>query len=325
MTPENRILVTGAAGFIGSHLVQRLRGRGHSLVALDNFDPYYDAASKRRNLEEALAGDWSDFVQADVRDRKLMADLLRKHKVTTVVHLAARAGVRASLEDPQTYFDLNVMGTLALWQACHAAGVKRFLFASSSSVYGQVDTPVTEGSLTRPLSPYGASKAAAESLCQTYAYLSQIDTAVLRFFTVYGPRQRPDMAIRRFINLIDEGRPVTLFGDGHSRRDYTYVDDIIAGVVAAIEKPLSGYHVFNLGGGEPVELERVVRLIEKNLGKRATVRYKPAPPGEPTLTFADISRARQLLGFQPHVSIEQGIERFVRWHMEKVNALAPVS
>ncbi|HZP27014.1 MAG TPA: SDR family NAD(P)-dependent oxidoreductase [Dehalococcoidia bacterium] len=314
------ILVTGAAGFIGSHLVQRLRGRGHSLIALDNFDPYYDPAIKRLNLAETLAD--TLFIEGDVRQKKAMTDLLRKHKVTTVVHLAARAGVRASLEDPDAYFDINVMGTLSLLQACHSAGISRFVFASSSSVYGQIGAAALEDAPTRPLSPYGASKAAAESICQVYAYLYNLPTVALRFFTVYGPRQRPDMAIRKFIDLIDQGKPITIFGDGHSRRDYTYIDDIIAGIASAIEKPMSGYHVFNLGGGQPVELDHVVSLIEAHLGKRAAVRYKPVPPGEPTLTRADFSRARQMLSFQPRVGIEEGIERFVRWHLERADALA---
>ena len=321
------ILITGAAGFIGSHLVERLRQRGERLTCLDNFDPYYPSGLKQANLKEALDGCDPCFVQGDIRDGELLRRLFSEREIGTVVHLAARPGVRASLRDPAPCLDINVQGTLSLLEACRSFGVRRFIFASSSSIYGEsAGVPVSEdGAAHRPLSPYGASKAAAELLCHSYARLFDMTTIVLRFFTVYGPRQRPDMAIRRFTELIDRGREVRLFGDGQSRRDYTYIADIIAGIEASLSEPLVGFHVFNLGGSHPVPLATVIELIERNLGKQAEVRFEPPQPGEPTVTFADISKAASILGFHPSVPVEEGIRRFVGWYRERRDALAEIT
>ena len=315
---KGTILITGAAGFIGSHLVERLRQRGERLLCLDNFDAYYSAALKRQNLSEALDRLDSCFVQADIRDHGLLERLFKGHQVTTVVHLAARAGVRASLENPVPYFETNVLGTLSLLEACRTFGVKRFVFASSSSVYGESHAaPAVENTTPcRPLSPYGASKLAAETLCELYSRLCDMTTVALRFFTVYGPRQRPDMAIRRFTKLIDEGKEVFVYGDGSSSRDYTFVTDTVDGIEAALRLPLRGYQVFNLGRGQPVTLLDLIGLIEQELESKARVRFLPHRDGDPLATCADINKARTVLGYHPTVPIEQGIACYVQWFKE---------
>lgn len=312
------VLITGAAGFIGSHLAERLLAQGRRVVCLDSFDPYYDRAQKEANLREALAGRAAPFVEGDVRDGALLRRVMEEHGVGAVVHLAARPGVRPSLAEPLPYVDINVAGTVAVLEACRAAGVTRFLFASSSSVYGESGgLPVPERAPLRPLSPYAASKAAAEQLCYTYARLYGISMVVLRFFTVYGPRQRPDMAIRRFTELIDAGREIEVYGDGSSRRDFTYVSDVVDGVAACLDLPPGEFQAFNLGGAQPVELLRLIDVIQRHLGREARVRFRPARPGEPATTFADITRAARFLGFRPQVDLEEGVRRFVEWYRER--------
>ena len=313
-------LVTGAAGFIGSHLVQRLLGRGERLVCLDNLDGYYAAELKRRNLEQALGGEAGCFVDGDFRDRRLLAELFAGGEIETVAHMGARAGVRASLEAPEPYFDINVSGTLGLLEACREHGVGRFVYASSSSVYGAASDgrpAVEDVTPCLPLSPYGASKLAGEGLCSAYAHLTGMTVIALRFFTVYGPRQRPDMAIRRFVQMIEEGQEVPVYGDGHSLRDYTFVSDTVSGVEAALRAEAEGYQAVNLGRGEPVELLKLIGVIEEALGKRAKLRFLPEQPGDPAATCADITRARGLLGYAPEVSIEDGVRRFARWAKEE--------
>jgi UDP-glucuronate 4-epimerase len=309
-------LVTGAAGFIGSHLVQRLLAGGERLICLDNLDGYYAARLKRQNLREALGGDESCFVRGDFRDRRLLEELFGGGEIGTVVHMGARPGVRASLEEPGPYIDINVTGTLELLEACRSHGVRRFVFASSSSVYGAASDgrpAVEDVTPLLPLSPYGASKVAGEGLCSAYAHLTGMTVIALRFFTVYGPRQRPDMAIRRFVQMIEEGREVPVYGDGHSLRDYTFVSDTVSGIEAALTAEAAGYRVVNLGRGEPVELLELIGVIEAALGKKAKLRSLPEQPGDPAATCADISRARELLGYAPAVTIEEGVSRFVRW------------
>jgi UDP-glucuronate 4-epimerase len=316
-------LVTGAAGFIGSHLVQRLLRRGERLVCLDNLDAYYAAELKRANLRQALAGQESCFVEGDFRDRRLLEELFSSAEIETVVHLAARPGVRASLAEPEPYYEINVTGTLGLLETCRARGVRRFVFASSSSVYGAASDgrPVVEDvTPTLPLSPYGASKLAGEGLCSAYAHLTGMTMIALRFFTVYGPRQRPDMAIRRFVQLIEDGQEVPVYGDGHSLRDYTFVSDTVDGVEAALTAEAAGYQAVNLGRGEPVELLELIGVIERALGKKAKLRFLPQQPGDPAATCADISRARDLLGYAPKVTIEEGVARFVRWARQEEDA-----
>ena len=318
MPNTKTILVTGGAGFIGSHLIDRLLGRGNRVVCLDNFNDFYDPAVKRRNIAEYLNNRDFTLVEGDIRDRDLAAKLFSETAFDCVVHLAARAGVRPSLEAPALYYDVNVAGTVNLLQACADARVKKLVFISSSSVYGNNEkVPFSESDpVDNPISPYAATKKAGELACYTYHHLYGIDVACLRLFTVYGPRQRPEMAIHRFAALIDAGRPVPLFGDGTTSRDYTFIDDIIDGLTAAIDRE-HGYDIYNLGDSNPVELRELLRLIENALGKKAEIERMPMQPGDVERTFADISRAQRALGYSPKVSIEDGIARFIRWFREK--------
>jgi UDP-glucuronate 4-epimerase len=309
------VLLTGAAGFIGSHLAERLLSLGEEVVGLDDLDDYYPPETKRRNLEGARRfGPAFDFVEGDVRDGKLLAGLFAGKKFDAVVHLAARAGVRPSLADPLLYADVNVGGTIQVMEAARAAGVRRFVLASSSSVYG-VDTPAPfreDAPCLRPVSPYAASKRAMEYFARVFHELHGPDVACLRFFTVYGPRQRPDMAIHKFARLIEAGRPVPFFGDGGSQRDYTYVDDAVSGTLAALYRS-RGFEVYNLGESRTVSLRELIGLLEKALGKPAKLDRQPDQPGDVPLTSADLSKSRRMLGYQPSVPVEEGLARFVRW------------
>jgi UDP-glucuronate 4-epimerase len=320
-----QILVTGAAGFIGSSLSERLVARGDEVVGLDNFDTtLYATAIKRRNLAERLQADPRfRFIEGDFLDEPLV-DRLVGARPDVVVHLGALAGVRPSLEQPKRYQRVNVEGTLNLLEACRAHGVRRFVFASSSSVYGarsreravafREDDPAV-----RPASPYAATKRAGELLCSNYSDLYGIATPSLRFFTVYGPRQRPEMAIHKFTRLIAQGRPVPFFGDGESARDYTFIDDILDGVIASIDRSSAlvgdpeAHRVYNLGGSRTTTLARLVALIEEALGRKAILDRQPDQPGDVPITFADVTRASVDLDYAPRVPIEDGIVRFVRW------------
>ena len=308
------ILITGAAGFIGSHLAERLLARGDQVVGLDNFDPFYPRQAKERNLGGPKAHSGFTFAEADLRDASAMADLLERHRPQRIVHLAAKAGVRPSLEDPAAYVEANVQGTLNLLLVCRRAPVEHFVFASSSSVYGNdVQAACTEDAPTdSPASPYGATKKAGEVLCFTYHQLLKIPVTCLRLFTVYGPRQRPDLAIHKFVRLIEAGKPVPFFGDGASRRDYTFVEDTVSGITAALDRPDS-YQIYNLGRGDPVTLNQMLKAVEGALGKKAVLDRQPEQPGDVRTTWADISKAKQSLGYQPKVQLEAGVERFVEW------------
>jgi UDP-glucuronate 4-epimerase len=311
------VLVTGGAGFIGSHLADRLLVRGERVVLFDNFDPYYPEAEKRANIACALAAG-ATLVTADVRDGAAVRTALAQHDVSRVVHLAARPGVRPSFESPEAYLDINVNGTLSVLQACRDLGLRKLVFASSSSVYGGTEHPAHEETTPcRPLSPYGASKVAGEALCSAFAGKNGLDIVALRFFTVYGPRQRPDMAINRFARLIAGGEEVPVFGDGTSRRDYTYVSDITEGVVGALDAPLPGFQVFNLGRGEPVVLHDLLVGLEQEIGRPASLQHLPEQPGDPRSTCADTGRARDLLGYAPRVSVAEGVRRYVEWRRER--------
>lgn len=310
-----RIVVTGGAGFIGSHLCEALIARGHEVVSLDNYDDFYDPAIKRANLSAVEGAPRFTAVVGDIRcEADVTAAMAPPPDV--IVHLAARAGVRPSIDDPLLYQDVNVRGTLMLLEACRGLGGCRFVFASSSSVYGD-DAPVPfreDDPAATPISPYAATKRAGELLCHTYHHLYGIPVTCLRFFTVYGPRQRPDLAIHKFARLIEAGRPVTVFGDGSMVRDFTYIDDIVDGVCRAIER-CEGYHIYNLGSGShrPVSVLEVVRGLEEALGKKAVVEHRPVPPGDVRRTCADITRAREALGYEPTTPLGEGLARFVAW------------
>jgi UDP-glucuronate 4-epimerase len=313
-----RILVTGGAGFIGSHLVEKLLATGHSVAILDDFNDFYDPQIKRGNI----AGVLKDVAvyQVDLRDNGAVRDLFHREKFETVVHLAARAGVRPSIQHPQLYYDTNVNGTLHLLEAARMTGVGRFIFASSSSVYGMAKTiPFSEDlHLTQTISPYAATKIAGEFLCSTYSHLYQMRVVALRYFTVYGPRQRPDLAIHQFTKRIHAGNPIDQFGDGTTRRDYTYIDDIVQGTMAAFEYNGPLFDIFNLGESATIQLKDLISAIENALGQKAKINLLPEQPGDVLLTCADISKARRLLGYKPVTQLNQGLPRFVDWFLTKV-------
>ncbi len=312
----NNILVTGGAGFIGSHLVDRLLGDGGARVTVvDNFNDFYDPAIKRANVAAHLERDDFELVEADIADSRAMNDLFARAAFDCVVHLAARAGVRPSLQDPLAYEETNVRGTFTLLEAARRNRVPKFIFGSSSSVYGvNSKVPFSEDDpIANPISPYAATKIAAEAACHVYSHLYDLRVVCLRFFTVYGARQRPDLAIHKFARLISQGQPIPIFGDGSTQRDYTYIDDIIAGVVAAMKYDRSQFEVINLGESQTVELRRLVELLERALGKRAIIDHQALQPGDLPVTFADVSKARRLLGYDPKTQIEDGIESFVEW------------
>jgi len=311
-----KILVTGGAGFIGSHLAERLLASGDAVVVLDSFDSYYDPSIKRRNISRALAdgGERYALVEGDIRDNRILDGLFSAHRIDVVVHLAARAGVRPSIEHPVLYQDVNVTGTSNVLEACRRNGVNRLIFGSSSSVYGNTDrSPFSEDArIDRPVSPYAATKAANELQCYTYHHLFDMNIFCLRFFTVYGPRQRPEMAIHKFARLILEGTPLPRFGDGRTERDYTYIDDILDGITRAIDR-VRGYGIYNLGESRRVPLTRLIEILEEECGRKAKIEERPEQPGDVRMTCADITRARADLGYDPQVPIEEGIRRFVAW------------
>lgn len=314
------ILVTGGAGFIGSHLVDRLLAEGDwRVTVVDDFNDFYAPSVKRENVRAHQQHELYELVEADIRDRAALDGVFSETKFDVIVHLAARAGVRPSLSEPQLYTETNINGILNLLELARAHEVKQFVFGSSSSVYGiNAKVPFSEDDpIRQPISPYAATKAAGELLCHTYTHLYGIRSVCLRFFTVYGARQRPDLAIHKFARLIDEGQPIPVFGDGTTRRDYTYIDDIIAGVRAAIDYAASDYEVFNLGESRTVELNELISLLEKNLAARAVINRQPVQPGDVPQTFADVSKARRLLGYNPQTQIEEGIKRFVEWFRDE--------
>ncbi|MCZ6794259.1 MAG: GDP-mannose 4,6-dehydratase [Planctomycetota bacterium] len=313
-----KVLITGAAGFIGSSLTDRLLGQGVEVTGLDSLDDFYDARVKRSNLEDASTHRDFRLVEGDFRDADTVERLFSGESFDGVVHLGARAGVRPSLERTPLYVDVNLDGTIQLLEACRRHEVRKFVFASSSSVYGnRVGEPFSETDrVDEPVSPYAATKKAGELLCYTYHHLFGIDVTCLRFFTVYGPRQRPEMAIHCFTRAIDSGAVIDVYGDGSARRDFTYISDIVQGVTAALER-CSGYRIYNLGAGNSVELREVIELIEKALGKEARIRFFEQAPGDVPYTFADVARAREELGYEPEVNIAEGIRRFVEWYRER--------
>lgn len=309
-------LITGGAGFIGSHLVDRLLASDvERVTTADDFNDFYDPSIKRANIEKHLKDPRYKLAAVDIRDGAALEQLFQTNNFDCVVHLAARAGVRPSLSEPQLYTETNVNGTLNLLELARHNNIEQFVFGSSSSVYGiNAKVPFNEDDpIRQPISPYAATKGAGELLCHTYSHLYGLRCVCLRFFTVYGPRQRPDLAIHKFARLISERKPIPVFGDGTTRRDYTYIDDIIDGVVAAIEYNQSNYEVINLGESRTVELQELISLLEKELDTAPQIDRQPPQPGDVPQTFADISKARRLLGYNPKVQIEEGLHRFVEW------------
>ncbi len=326
-----RILVTGGAGFIGSHLCERLLASGHDLIAIDNFNDFYDPALKRKNIDgvaRCACDAGRDFIlcEGDIRDAGFVDAVIGQEAPDAVIHLAAAAGVRPSILNPLLYEEVNVRGTMNLLEAANKAGVRPFIFASSSSVYGDnPKAPFSESDpVDNPISPYAATKKAGELICHTWHHLHRMNIACLRFFTVYGPRQRPDLAINKFTRLIDAGKPLPFYGDGTTSRDYTFIGDIIDGVEKAlawvcVDEPR--YDIFNLGESRPVELRRLVTIIEEALGKKALIDRQPMQPGDVARTFADLAKSAAVLGYRPATTIEDGIRVFVEWYREEKSRL----
>ena len=310
------LLITGGAGFIGSHLVDRLlASRVERITVVDDFNDFYNPSIKRDNIREHLKDPRYSIHEVDIRDRAALEQLFQGSNFDCVVHLAARAGVRPSLSEPQLYTETNINGTVNLLELARQHNIKQFVFGSSSSVYGiNAKVPFSEDDpIRQPISPYAATKGAGELLCHTYSHLYGLRCVCLRFFTVYGPRQRPDLAIHKFAKLISQHKPIPVFGDGTTRRDYTYIDDIIDGVTAAIDYDKSNYEVINLGESRTVELRELISLLEKELDTHAIIERQPPQPGDVPQTFADVSKARTLLNYQPKTQIEEGLRRFVEW------------
>jgi UDP-glucuronate 4-epimerase len=311
-----KFLVTGGAGFIGSHLVDRLLSNEIAQVTVvDDFNDFYEPPIKRENIREHLKDPRYSIHEIDIRDQVALAQLFKETNFDCIVHLAARAGVRPSLAEPQLYSETNINGTLNLLELARRHNIKQFVFGSSSSVYGiNAHVPFSEDDpIRQPISPYAATKAAGELLCHTYSHLYGLRCVCLRFFTVYGPRQRPDLAIHKFAKLISQGKPIPVFGDGTTQRDYTYIDDIIEGVMAAINYEDRNYDIFNLGESRTVELNELISLLEKELDTRAIIDRQPSQPGDVPQTYADISKARTWLHYDPQTQIEEGLRRFVEW------------
>ena len=308
-----RTLVTGAAGFIGSHLSERLLDDGLTVVGVDNFDDFYDPKIKRQNIKGCLKNKNFHLIEADIRDSAAM-DKAIGDGIEIIVHLAARAGVRPSIEKPLLYADVNINGTMVLLEAAKKHKVNKFVFASSSSVYGNnKKVPFSEDdNVDFPISPYAATKKACELICHTYHHLYAISITSLRFFTVYGPRQRPDLAIHKFAKLIRQDKPIPVYGDGSMMRDFTYIDDIIDGVVAAMNK-CAGFRLYNLGESRPISVNDLIAEIEKALGKKAIKEYLPPQPGDVDRTFADVTKAVNELGYKPNTTIQAGLAKFVQW------------
>ena len=310
------ILVTGGAGFIGSHLVDHLLAEGGwQVTVVDDFNDFYSPEIKRANITEHFTNPNYKLIEADIRDSAAMAALFADNNFDVIVHLAARAGVRPSLSKPKLYAETNINGTLNLLELAKKHGIKQFVFGSSSSVYGiNSKVPFAEDDrIHQPISPYASTKAAGELLCHTYSHLYGIRIVCLRFFTVYGARQRPDLAIHKFSKLITEGKPIQVFGDGKSGRDYTYIGDIIQGVRAAIDYDRTNYEIFNLGESQTIELGELITLLERNLDTHALIDRQPMQPGDVPITYADISKSRELLGYNPTTKIADGIPKFVEW------------
>ena len=316
---KEAVLVTGGAGFIGSHTCEALIANGESVICLDNFNDYYPSGFKERNIQTLARSPLFHLVRGDITDGAMLSKLFEMRPIRAIIHLAAMAGVRYSIEAPLLYATNNINGTIALLETAHRYGIQRFVFGSSSSVYGEnKKAPFCEEDLLEgQVSPYGASKRAGELFAHVYHKIYGIQVACLRFFTVYGPRGRPDMAPYKFVHRISQGQPIQLYGDGNSERDYTYISDIVAGIMAALEAPL-GFEIINLGNSRPILLSRFIEIIEECLGKKAVIERQPLPPGDVPRTFAKIDKAKRFLGYEARVPIEEGLSYWVRWYQENI-------
>lgn len=317
----SNILVTGGAGFIGSHLSEKLLALGHKTICLDNFNDFYDPLIKRKNILTAEQNPRYTLIEGDIRDDRLLDHIFTTFKIDIVVHLAALAGVRKSIDNPLEYVDVDIGGTVDLLEKSRIYKVRKFIFASTSSVYGLNTTPFNEDdNIKSPISPYAAAKHAGELFCHAYHMLYGMPIVCLRFFTVYGPRQRPEMAIHYFTRMIDEGKEISIFGDGSSSRDYTYIDDIVNGIISSINLNCT-FEIFNLGNSNPIELDYLVHLIERRLCKSAHRVYFKMQSGDVEHTYADIEKSKVMLRYNPSISIEEGIERFIDWYKKKGEGL----
>lgn len=325
---SKRILLTGGAGFIGSHVAEWLIRLGNKLSIVDNVDDFYASSRKRRNLQEIGNVGKYQLFEVDIRDRDALRKAAERARPEVIIHLAARAGVRPSIEQPALYESVNVGGTVNLLEIARELKVQRFVFGSSSSVYGVTNSvPFCEEDLNiRPISPYAATKLAAELMCYTYSHLYGLAAICLRFFTVYGPRQRPDLAIHKFTALIESGKPIPVYGDGSMGRDYTYVDDIVSGVIASLEYAPDSkqpFEIFNLGNSHPVRLTELIAQLETATGKKALQERLPEQPGDVPITWANIDKAKRLLGYAPKTAMEQGLRNFVAWYRSSINSIEP--
>ena len=313
------ILITGGAGFIGSTLADKLLKENNKIFVIDNFNDYYDVRLKERNVSVNLENPNYKLYRGDICDRELVKNIFAENKIDTVVHIAARAGVRPSLEDPLEYIRSNIDGTINILENMKKAEVKKIVFASSSSVYGNCKAEKFSEDLkvTEPISPYAATKSSCEQFLYTYSKLYGINAVCLRFFTVYGPKQRPDLAIRKFIELIEKDEPIPVYGDGTTMRDYTFIEDIVVGICSAIEYDKTPYEIINLGGGSPVTLNEMISTIEETLGKKAIINRLPMQPGDVDKTVSDITKARNLLNYNPQTSFKEGIKKFVEWRKDE--------
>ena len=312
-----KVLITGGAGFIGSHVVDRLISRGDHIVNIDNIDPCYDVNIKLKNIQNHESPNYS-FIKGDIRNKELLQDVFAKNDFDIVLHLAAKTGVRPSIQDPREYSEVNILGTLNILECMKDFNVKKIIFASSSSIYGNNSkTPFSEtDAVDFPISPYAATKKSGELLCYNYHHLYNINITCLRFFTVYGPRQRPEMAISYFVNSALIGLPIQLFGDGTSLRDYTYIDDIVDGIFKAIEH-CSGYNIYNLGESQTTSLTELIAIIEEVCSKKIIIEKLPLQKGDVNLTYADINKARNEIGYNPKTLIKDGVKKYVDWINEK--------
>jgi len=312
------ILITGGAGFIGSHLCEKLIDLNHKIICIDNFNNYYNPKIKENNLKNIIDNKNFTLYRLDILNKEKINEIFSSQKINIIIHLAARAGVRPSLSNALLYEAVNVQGTINLLEACKDYGIKKFIFASSSSVYGDnKKVPFSEDdNVDNPVSPYAATKKSGELICYTYHHLYDISILCFRLFTVYGPRQRPEMAIHKFTRHILEEKPIEVFGDGTSSRDYTYIDDIISGIISSLDK-INGYEIINLGNSKPINLLKLIDLIEKEINCKAVIKYADTQPGDVFTTYADIRKAKKMLKYQPEISIEEGIENFIKWYKKK--------